>query len=474
MRLLRNEWFWAGFLFLGGMAVCWALGFNGLYGQDAYEYERFSAALRSALLGDGDAGDFFWPVNYPLLGALLSLLLGSTAIALQMISLASHALTFVLVMRILRRFAPGGAMAQMAFAFVAVGLSPILVRHAPLVMADSLGMMCLTAGFWFALCHRDKGRPLHALLCAAALGMAFMTRYGAAVPAVVPALMVAVQMLRRRQWVLIAATLLMAGGVLLPHLLLRSDAPVAFAGHAWLTGWHPLNFVRRDFVTPDGDLHFGVPNLVFVLYAIGHPGYCLIGFALLLFVRKRDLMDKAWQVLALGALIYLLFLGGIPYQNIRFLSLGFPLVAAVLWWPLHRVMERWLKGVTWQWVTLVLGVCCQLALSALALRPMARHVKLEREVAAALAELPKGKLFTFSWEGMIRYQGIEQEVVSIFEQEVKDCGEGALLIQPEVVTTQWKGKNPEKNWLFFKSNCVVVLVKEFDKGWGLYLVRSVE
>ena len=50
-------------------------GFNGLYGQDSFEYLRYSRALHHYLSAGVLPGPFHWPLFYPLSGALLSFIL---------------------------------------------------------------------------------------------------------------------------------------------------------------------------------------------------------------------------------------------------------------------------------------------------------------------------------------------------------------------------------------------------------------
>ena len=74
-----------------GLAGAWlavriATGFDGLSGQDPYEYARFGEALRFWLLSGADPGLFFWPVLYPLAGGALSLVGLPVGTALHVVS----------------------------------------------------------------------------------------------------------------------------------------------------------------------------------------------------------------------------------------------------------------------------------------------------------------------------------------------------------------------------------------------------
>ena len=86
----RKKYFYLAWgIFLGLLIlVTNLLPFNGLYGQDSHEYFRFSQHLQSVLLSGTPVGEFFYPVMYPLIGAILGFVLPDVA-ALQGISLAS-------------------------------------------------------------------------------------------------------------------------------------------------------------------------------------------------------------------------------------------------------------------------------------------------------------------------------------------------------------------------------------------------
>ncbi len=83
-------------------AVIFIWKFNGLYGQDSHEYLRYSRSL-SLFFSDGKTlNNFFWPVYYPLSGAILSFIKFSNILSLQLISLASFLFAIFYVKRNLR------------------------------------------------------------------------------------------------------------------------------------------------------------------------------------------------------------------------------------------------------------------------------------------------------------------------------------------------------------------------------------
>ena len=76
--------------------------FKELYGQERHEYLRYSRSL-SLFFSEGKTlNNFFWPVYYPLLGAILSFITFRNILSLQLISLVSFLFAIFYVKRNVR------------------------------------------------------------------------------------------------------------------------------------------------------------------------------------------------------------------------------------------------------------------------------------------------------------------------------------------------------------------------------------
>jgi len=76
--------------------------FNELYGQDSHEYLPYNRSL-SLFFSEGKIlNNFFWPVYYPLSGAILSFITFRNILSLQLISLASFLFAIFYVKRNVR------------------------------------------------------------------------------------------------------------------------------------------------------------------------------------------------------------------------------------------------------------------------------------------------------------------------------------------------------------------------------------
>jgi hypothetical protein len=85
------------FALLVRLALVAVAEFDGLYGQDSFAYFYYALSLREAV-GAGDLPPpFFWPLGYPALVALATLLTGPQPFAGQFVSLLTGAAVAPLV-----------------------------------------------------------------------------------------------------------------------------------------------------------------------------------------------------------------------------------------------------------------------------------------------------------------------------------------------------------------------------------------
>ena len=67
--------------------VARAIGFDGVYGQDAYEYMRFSESLKNFITSGVNPGAFNWPIGYPLAVSLIDFIINNTFVSGQLVSI---------------------------------------------------------------------------------------------------------------------------------------------------------------------------------------------------------------------------------------------------------------------------------------------------------------------------------------------------------------------------------------------------
>lgn len=140
---------------LVGIGRLWA-GFDGVYGQDPYEYLRYAQSLRNFFIRGIPPGDYFWPVGYPLAGALLSLIIPNVGLCLQLITALSLGVIYVYSLKILALVYPSAPKTTLVFTGVFMVVSPYMLRFGLTVMADMFTLATLVAGTYFTFVFVKK------------------------------------------------------------------------------------------------------------------------------------------------------------------------------------------------------------------------------------------------------------------------------------------------------------------------------
>ncbi|MCB9232650.1 MAG: hypothetical protein H6581_13350 [Bacteroidia bacterium] len=460
---------WAGFLLAFGVLLLVKLGagFNGLYGQDPFEYLRYSERLGAFLRTGIHPGDYNWPVLYPLLGAVFGLLAGSESLALQLISMLAFAgvvgIGFAWLIH-------QGHKKHLVFYFLLCLTSAYFFRIGLTVMSESLCMawICLC---YYGLLRQEKGGGGHWLAVAALGGAAaVMTRYGAGViilPGAARGVWFAV---KNRQWAGMALALVMGILPFIPHYLIRAADSGDFLGHPWFQTWSPLNAFSSSFSTPEGNAQYLLPNILYAISNWVHPGFLPPGVLMLAFVRKNLLIPSQNKLLLAAILAYALFLMGIPYQNNRFLLLTLPLV----FWFLMPAADNLFVFLQGKWkflpqLLLILMFLLGIGLNVRALWPLKVRSALEKEIYQCLEALPRHKIYAFDVDVALKGYHCRHNLVNLYEIRLDTAEKGEwVLFNAPLLEKQWTGYNPMLNWEWLNENFTLVPVQEFSDGWTLY------
>lgn len=466
--MVPGGWQIAALTLLFGAAFCMITGFNGLYGQDSHEYYRYTQRWVSYFQGGTAPGDYFWPLNYPLYGAVIGLLI-DTRVALQMISMISLAGSIYLICAISQNIY-GQPVCRPIWIFLLAGLSPFFLLHGLYIMSDMFGAFWCLSAFYLALLYKTKNDWRLAGLSVFAMSSAVMTRYAAALLLLPVAIMLLSHVVRRRD---VRSLMAMVAGLiaLLPHFVVRSAAPQAFLGHSWLQEWSIVHFFQSQFTTVDGFAGYRFPNLVYAFGLFYYPGFLFAGILLIAFVRKHEWWTRDWQIIAIGVGFYCLFLAGIPFQNYRFLIIAFPF-AVILLLPAVARIAALIAGRRWMTMTLtILFILGQGFLIGKYSRPILALNQFEQHVAARLKTYPAVKLFTFSLNGALKSYQVPQVLVNLWGEDIVDYPQNALLLyHPQKFARQWEQKQPEANWHYLNRYYQLEILESIGNGWQLYRI----
>jgi 4-amino-4-deoxy-L-arabinose transferase-like glycosyltransferase len=473
---LANYRMWGGILFAPLVYVL-MLRFDGLYGQDPYGYAQDAWNLHEWLRGGPVPPPFFWTRGYSGLGALLSLPFGSpsaAALALQAVSILSLALTGMWAGAWMRDRYP--TLPNIADGLtIMIIFAPFLFRAGLVVMSDMPAIACATLALW------QVGRYLrapsawrHLAWASLACGLMAAFRYALVPLLLLPMLGAAWTALRHRRLAHLALPLL-AG---LPIGLLWLSLPDAMPApvHSTVSAWSLGNLFTGDFVNADGQFHFPYPNLVYVLLLFVHPGYvgAMAAFTALgvWAARKAEKRVDLETGLLLGAvLMYMVFIGGLPFQNQRFLLPALPIVL-LLYAPYWDFAFSVIPMKLHRWVWPAFG----LASAFLIHHAMADIRRLNREekfISQTLAEDGVRVLYTFDLAPALQFRDQGLRIYNFYDPHMPLPRPGVHVLSrfPDGLD-QWAGLAPARNWARIQDSCKLLELYTFGATkWTLYEAR---
>lgn len=475
MKLIKEYRWYIGFLLI---LIAFALvsGFNGLYGQDSYEYLRFSRALLGFYKSGVSPGNFFWPLLYPIAGSILSFAFGPI-FSLQFVSICSLIGAAIFLEKIIGLIYFSKGRSERIYVFLVFLLSPYVLRASLVVMSDMLCVFLLTGAWYFFFKYRSLPRSRHIIWFSAFAVAAVATRYAAIVVLIIPAIISVYHIVKDRRWKVAAISIIISAIIVLPHILLRHNHPFAFIKHDWITEWSFADFFKTRFDTADGIAHYSAWNIVYVFYNLGHPAFCFAGLALLVLSLKYFSKMKAEATfVAASILLYALFLAGIPLQNLRFLILSFPLVV-VFFYPAFKRINDYLGSKTGEsqvkiYMVYIMGALVQIGLFCRVLMPFYHDNKIEKQLAAVILQHPQIPVYTFSVDGALKAYGVHNTIINLYDVRLDTLKQSTssrlVLFNEKQWSETWKGQNPMINWSYIKRNFKLTKEEDLPDGWELY------
>jgi len=445
--------------------ICRLADFNGLYGQDSHEYLRYSKELANYLTGGPDPGLFFWPVTYPLIAAFVSFVIPSI-LSLQFVSIVSAAICYTYFGKTINLVYPGGTQRQ-RYSLLFFLCSPFFLRAAVIGMSDMLCCTLIVCSIYHTI-NAEKKPESNSLVIAILLGiLAIQTRYVSGI-LLLPLLVLFMRTIRKRRLFFffgIAATVL----AITPSIFFKQNHAFEFLDHPWLSDWSVLNWFRKDFTNIEGDFLYTFPNILYILSPILHPGYCFLGIMLLYFTIKSKVLVSKWWLATV--IIYLLFLAGIPFQNLRFIFVVFPLVLLLLYPGYELLMEKYTNR-TFKLVFLIVILILQAGLTLRAVKPFYDYQKEEKIIAEELNKIPPQELYTFAIDGALRTYEVPQDVINVWTLQNSLIPAGSLfLYNPTRFEAQQNNMPPGKIYNRLKSQGKLTYFKVLPNGWQLYRIR---
>jgi 4-amino-4-deoxy-L-arabinose transferase-like glycosyltransferase len=459
------------FVLLFFVIVRFAFGFNGLYGQDAHEYLRFGKALYQFFLTSKNPGDYIWPVNFPLYGALMSLLFRNVNFSLQIISIFSFIGIVLYTSKILKLIFVDDEGKRTLFLLCFLLFSPLVLRASILIMSDVLCMFFIVGAFYHFFKFEKTGSKIDLYLLVFYSFSAVMTRYPASIVLLAPGILALIKLVKEKKIASILLSTCIAGVVLMPHVLIKGNQSTTFINHEFFTDWSVLNFLKSDFITAGGGSEkHKIPNIIYSFYNIIHPGYLFIGIPLLLFFRRKDFRSSEIKLMWMCILLYALFLSGVPYQNLRYVMLTFPL-ALICLYPTYTSFYNFLAERKLTVSATILILIIQITLFCYVFNMSYRRNLFEREVFYTLDNYPKNTLYTFDVDvSLISYE-TKHNVINLLTKDIFFKKGELILFNEQLFAPQWGHTNVGSNWSNLTATHQLVQLTALKDGWKLYEIR---
>lgn len=462
--ITHSPLFWACCSLLLLLAYCLGAGFDGLYGQDPYGYLVDARNVQAWLEGAAPPADFFWTRAYSGLGAIGGSVVGDPHGPLLGLSMLAVAGTEYVAIRWADE-ALGKNPFHGPLLMLMLGCSPFFFRAGVVVMSDGLAIFWSMAGMWMAWRYRRDGKVLHLCLATLMVGAGIMTRYAMVPLLLVPGLQTAWVMLRKRDWLHFIVLPL----ALLPALseLLLVPGGLPSPAHPTAMAWDLLNLFRSELTHLDGQNQFEQMNLFFILQLFYHPGFLGAGLLAWLGVvlHRRQLPDVPWVDWLLPILPCLLFLGGLPFQNDRFLLPMLPLLVLCLLPFAAALLQtpRWRIGI------LAVVVPAQAFLVWRATLPSRANNELHQKMVAELLAHPGHVVYALDAIPMMNARAPWLSTQSIFEPGIPPPAPGDLLLSDFGKRyPQWKDLPAGHNWVDLQTTWKWDTLAIFDHDWILY------
>jgi hypothetical protein len=463
---------------MGIASLC--LKFNGLYGQDAHEYLRQSRAIFERMQGAGvgvaELGDARFAGAYPFFGAMLRRVLPDSILAMQVVSWLSAGLAVHFFLANLRFFTPGAMATSRYLAATWLVLTPLFVRSGLTSMSDLLALACMLGAVRYGAEAAETGRGRAGVAAAAWAGMAVGVRFamlGVMIPLVI---FVAGQLFQKRRWAWLLAAVVAGLVGLMPHFWVKMPLVGPYAHGLQLQDWSVWNLFSRHFATVgEGAQGYFLPNGLYALSVLAHPA---LGVGLLLMAplfRRTDLQIWPKRILLTCLVAYLLLIGGLAMQSIRFLLPAWALVLILAFPTFDRMVSYGLYFVPRiTRVVLLVGLVVQFVLCGVYLRPvLTRHAE-ERRLADSLRpHLPSyATLYAFDADVALRTYLPDVQMRNLWAMRYPSFEAGSFVLWHETrFGQQWAGQNPVLNWQQAQQQPLRV-VAQLPDGWTLWNVRS--
>lgn len=441
-----------------------AFHFNGLYGQDAYAYLEMTSFLHKTVDLDSSI-HFFWPIFYPFIGSIFSIVLNNDLLGLRLVSILSYSLSAFLFSRIIDQLYHAPKFQSLIYTSLFFVLSPYVFRFSTLVMSDMLCLFLILTSTYYSL--KESNKTSIAITFIAGV-LAVSTRYASIFIVAIPLLFLILKLLKQRRTVLLFIACLSILLGVIPQLYYKGINPGSLFNHGYLLNWSPMNFFMSSFSSTDiMSESFTQSNIISLIINALSPAFCFATFPLVvaLFVFRKQLKSTNRMILFM-VVTYLIFIVGIPVQNSRYLLLSFPFILILLFPAFNIIVEKVGR------IHLLYGIIIvvQALLTTYAMRNPILWSQEEKVICEKVdtSVSPKVPIYTSGLEGPLKYYMPNHEINGLFVEFIDFPGHFNLIVDSNQIANQ----NPElilvKNFKKAFSEFTIIDKKHISQKWTLY------
>lgn len=446
-------------------AVCIWKQFNGLYGQEPHDLFRYMQSVFGFLLGGSSPISQSSPVLYPLIGSIFSIVIPDLY-CLQFVSMLAAGICYISFCKLLNVLYPDGTQRQ-RYAFLVLFLSPFFFRSSMVGLPDMLSMAFLTWSLLELYKWKKYNSSQSMIISVCMAVLAIQTRYST-ILLLIPVLPMLWQAARIRLslFLITVFSILMA---FTPTIFLKGQDSFDFLFHPWIENWSILNLFKNSFYIGSDVVQYTLPNILYALSVVLHPGFCIIGLVFIIFSLRTGIqLPKLWLIcLAL----FLIFIAGFPTQDIRLLMPAFPIVLLGLY-PAYELLMLQFKTRNLRVLVYLFAIVIQIALSFKVIFPIYKYQQEELIIANALKKIPSATLNTFTIDGALRTYDVPHDIVNMWGTTFPLYNHNDLILfNQERFNSLYEDSDPVKNFNQLLDEKKIVRIAVYPNGWELYKAK---
>ena len=451
-------------------------GYDGNSGQDSYAYTGYTQALQNWMHTGIKPISFFWPPGYPLVGAVLSLGFLPASAILQFVSSISLGITLLYLYRLTLKLSTEDTVAKSSFLFFLIwGLfAPFVFRNSVANTSDMLACCMIAGAIYHYIMYLHHTKYIDLFLATLFISYGVFTRY-VTILVFLPIIIHIILHWGKNGFIFRHATvLLIPVGILLMYFYF-AGFNARFIKHPYLSSWSVDNYFSTHFYTPEGQLTYFFPNIVYILYPLFFPGFCIPGFLFFIKSLLYPLLNRAYFVtLMLSFILFSLFLAGNYGQNPRHLLGIYPVVLILCFGGFHSI-HLWLSSTgVWKYILPAL-ILIQILLCARALYPTIKRNKLERYLSKEILSYSQNSnnvLYSFDIDIALKHRQNKIKIKNLNDSVYTYyLPHSLVLINETKWMVQWQNKNPMINFSNLNYNHHLTKLKSYEDGWNLYRIE---